>query len=111
METPPMLVHSILQASLYRNVVNAGSKSYKVHVNFAVENDKLVVQVRDNGPERNEEPGVKKDSGLDKGNLDLLTQRLKVINSSASKPVMLNYSRTQTENIAELTINQPLFNL
>jgi len=111
METPPMLVHSILQASLYRNIVNAGSKSYKVHVNFAVVNDKLVVQVRDNGPERNEEPDVKKDSGLDEENIDLLTQRLKVINSSASKPVILNYTRSQNENIAELSISQPLFNL
>jgi LytS/YehU family sensor histidine kinase len=110
MQTPPMLVHSMLQASLYMNVLNAGSKLYTVHVNFSVKDDELIVQVRDNGPEKNEEADLKNTGGLSAGNTDILTQRLKVINSSALKPVTLNYSRTQNENIAELTINQPLFN-
>jgi len=110
MQTPPMLVHSMLQASLYMNVLNAGNKSYTVYVNFAAINNKLIVQVRDNGPEKNEEADIKKTSDLHAGNIDILTQRLKVINSSASKPVELNYSRNQNENIAELTITQPLFN-
>ncbi len=109
MQTPPMLVHSILQEALYMNVLNAGNKPYTMHISFSAVNDELLVQVKDNGPERTEDS--RKTNGLQDDNSDILTQRIAVINRSAIKPVVLNYSRNHDENIAALNISQPLFNL
>lgn len=111
METPPMLVHSILQHALYNHVINAGNDKYRVHVKFISVKLELIVQVRDNGPALDEVQGAEKNNGLQEGSADILTQRLKVINSSATMPVILEHFRENNENIAQLTISQPLFNM
>lgn len=109
-ETPPMLIHSILQESLYSNIINADKQDYYfLKVDFIKKDSDLFIQVRDNGPAKDEGKSDKKNNGLPEGNRDIFAQRLSVINSSALQPILLNYSRTENENLVILKIAQPLF--
>lgn len=107
--TPPMLLHSLLQEVLYTNIINAAKNNYYLRINFIAVNDKLIVKLVDNGPPKSIDAAPEKTNGLQEDITDILSMRLKVINSSAIEPVTLNYHRVADENIVELTIIQPLF--
>ena len=109
-KTPPMLIHSILQEALYKNIINAEKQDGYVNINFKTQNGYLLIRVTDNGPQISGDFALQKNNGLPEGNTDIMARRLKEINNAALSPVKVIYGRSGNENTAELIIAQPLFN-
>jgi len=106
--TPPLLVHSILQEALYNNILNSKNTNSFLKIEFSKHASYLIIKICDNGVPREEGKLLLRRKDLPENN-DILEQRLRVINKSAVKPIQLSYHSTDTENVVELQIPQPLF--
>lgn len=111
-ETPPMLIHNIVQEALYNNILNSNEiKDPFINIEFSAIKKTLLIRINDNGISKIEGKLIQEKKGLPETDTDRLLQRLLVINRSAINPVHINYQRIENENIYEISIPQPLFHI
>jgi hypothetical protein len=94
-QTPPLLVHALLETVLYNHVLSEKKTGF-VSIDFIHEEDDLILKVSDSAAA----------NGLDTENLQ---KRIELINRAAVKPITITQSRTDETNFIQLTIPQPLF--
>jgi len=95
-QTPPLLIHALLETVLYNHVLS-DKKTGFVSIDFMHEEDRLVMKVSDSATSANH---------LETDNLQ---KRIELINRAALKPITFLQSRKDETNFMELTIPQPLF--
>jgi hypothetical protein len=109
--TPPLLLHSILQEALYNNILNGNPATmHSLTIDFMKKHDHLLIRICDNGITKEELLVVQKKKETPATNNDVFNQRITAINKSAKQPVTFTYRRKGNENVTELIIPQPLFN-
>jgi len=106
----PLLTHSLVEAALYRGVLNLGDKEKgKIIVDFTGTDETLLVKVTDNGMSRERSAELEKRKGLTIPEEDVLTRRIKLFNRQGAKKISVVLRNTADMNEASLEIPQPLF--
>jgi len=98
LETPPLLVHAVLETVLYHHILNE-QRPGLLRVDFHLKDKILIMKVSDNGSENVPLP------------VENVEKRIQLINRAASQPIVLHHRREGEENVLELEIPQPLFTL
>jgi ABC-type amino acid transport substrate-binding protein len=106
----PLLTHGLVEAALYRGVLNLsnGTKG-KIVIDFTTEDHSLLVHISDNGMSREQSAELEKKKGLLIGDEDMLSRRIKLFNRHGKKKIHLKLDRDEDLNRAILEIPQPLF--
>jgi Putative regulator of cell autolysis len=105
----PLLTHGLVEAALYKGVLNleSGVKG-KIVVDFEEVEDRLVVKVSDNGMSRAKAQELEKRKGL--GNEeDMVSRRINLFNRQGQRKIRLKMGVEGGMNEACLEIPQPLF--
>jgi ABC-type amino acid transport substrate-binding protein len=106
----PLLTHGLVEAALYRGVLNlSDGKKGKIVVDFSTEDHSLVVQVSDNGMSRERSAELEKKKGLTTDDEDMLAKRIRLFNRNGKKKIHLKLGAEESLNTAILQIPQPLF--
>ena len=110
----PLLTHSLVEEALYKGVLNLtnGHKG-KLCIEYATEQDTLVVRVTDNGISRQDAARLDKKKGMMNGDDTMLLRRIDLFNAQGKRKITSSRSVLQEDgaalNSATLEIPQPLF--
>jgi ABC-type amino acid transport substrate-binding protein len=111
----PLLTHGLVEAALYKGVLNMGDgKKGKIVIDFVSGQDKLLVHVIDNGMSREQSEALEKRKGLVSGDEDMLARRIRLFNRQGKRKISLELGVKDGNgqgdiNTAKLEIPQPLF--
>jgi LytS/YehU family sensor histidine kinase len=110
LQTPPLLLHSIIQEALYMHILNnAAAEKHFLEIDFFKKDETLVIRICDNGMDHFAASEMQRKKDLPEAGDNVLIQRLHAINESAISKVEMNYTRSNGKNITELILPQPLF--
>lgn len=111
----PLLTHGLVEAALYRGVLNLEEgKKGLINIDFSTGAEKLLVEVTDNGMNRERSGELEKKKGLLKGEEDTLNRRIRLFNRQGSRKIHLKFetatgNHADESNHAKLEVPQPLF--
>ena len=111
----PLLTHGLVEAALYRGVLNlAAGKGGCIKIGVTAMNDRLLVQVNDNGMSREQSGELEKKKGLSADEEDMLARRIRLFNRQSKRKIHFSSSRLVANgdgllNEARLEIPQPLW--
>lgn len=111
----PLLTHSLVEAALYKGVLNNGDgKKGRITIDFVSEDSTLFVQVSDNGMSREQSEQLEKKKGLTSGDEDMLSRRIRLFNRQGKRKISLELAVEDVNghekiNTARLGVPQPLF--
>jgi hypothetical protein len=111
----PLLTHGLVEASLYRGVLNLQEgKKGLIHIDFTANGDKVFVDVTDNGMSRERAGELEKKKGLVNGEEDMLNRRIRLFNRQGARKINLRFesntnNSAEHANRAKLEVPQPLF--
>lgn len=110
----PLLTHSLVEEALYKGVLNlTNGQKGKLCIEYATEQDTLVVRVTDNGMSRLEAGRLDKKKGLLNGDDSMLLRRIDLFNAQGKRKITSSKTVLQEKgtalNSATLEIPQPLF--
>ena len=105
-ETPPMLIHSILELALYDRILSVKENIVpELNINYELQDSLLVITVTDNAIVKDKE----KNNNRSMESLLTLENRIKSINHAARFPVVFTMASDNEINTSILKIPNPLF--
>lgn len=110
----PLLTHSLVEEALYKGVLNLhNGQRGKLHIEFLMEQDRLVIKITDNGMTRQDADKLEKKKGLMNGEESMLHRRIELFNAQAKRKIASSKTVMQENGIAVntaiLELPQPLF--
>jgi LytS/YehU family sensor histidine kinase len=107
----PLLTHGLVEAALYKGVLNlATGVKGKIVIDFEEVDDRLLVKVSDNGMSRTKSQELEKKKGLGNGEEDMVSRRINLFNRQGQHKIKFKMDVVGEFNEACLEIPQPLFN-
>ncbi|MBC7850328.1 MAG: histidine kinase [Chitinophagaceae bacterium] len=109
----PLLTHGLVEDALYRGVLNLTDNNGKIVIDIREVNDKLIVQVQDNGVSRETSLELEKKKGLIANEETMFARRIRLFNQQSLRKIDVHRSieiACGVElNTAIIGLPQPLF--